>query len=433
METTSTNEQPLPNANLTLDSHSNLVRIPLAKKGSWHHPKYGTLEFTDKDFESLEKNFEDNKLGFTPYITFGHLDEEPNSTDSHRKRGDLVRFSRDQDTLFGLFEAKPEAFEEIKAGNYEFASGEFIRNFSDKSTGESKGVVFERAALTNSPYLPFDKDEKATVVLSNSYSCFKLSMTEALIEETKEVDAVAIQFEPLPKEEPLQEEVIEETKVKIENQEPTPALDEKEKEMTTTLNSEAVAPVTEEVTQTKEEIRTAPQTETIAATSLTTEAVATSTTTTAPAAPVLAAADVQAIVAAAVEEVKQQYETKFEGLKKEVETQQRLSNQFSNRLAQEEKIALSQSLSSIGVPPAVVDRLHLIKEALSNQSGSIKLSQGETQVEVDLFKAITQLVTDALGIQAVDETQQGANKGQSNEFIDSIRAITERNRKLVKA
>lgn len=414
----------LPVEDLFLDGRSNVVKIPLAKKGSWKHPRYGTLSFSDEDFETLENNFKNNSLGFKPYITFGHLDEEHDSTDSHRKRGELLNYSKQGDTLYGVFEAKPEAVEEIKAGNYEFASGEFIRSFSDKTTGEEKGIVLERVALTNSPFLPFNEEEKASVIsLSNSYSCFKLSMNEAT---TAPIEFIAAVPSPVVSEEVnLNEEANSEEKVLAEESSIT--LDSVETTESTDKDNQPIYKE-EDMTvsdQQIEETKEAPIANEVVEPTSVEEPVIKASVEPQP--------DIQTIINAAIATVKSEYETKFDSLKSELETQQKLSNQFTERLAHEEKVALSQSLTAMGVPPATVERLHVIRQALSNNSKSIKLSQNGDEVEVDLFKAITQLVTDSLGIKAVDESQHGASRGQTNDFIESIKAITERNKQLVQA
>ena len=136
------------------------LRIPLAKKGKWFHDHYGTVEFSDKDFESIITNYRENVLGFDPYATYGHLDEEPGSTDSHRKRGDLKDIEVDGDVLYGRFEVPEETYNAVKERQFEYSSGEFIRNFSDKATGNKKGTAFLRVALTNSPFIPFKRRSK---------------------------------------------------------------------------------------------------------------------------------------------------------------------------------------------------------------------------------------------------------------------------------
>lgn len=145
----------------------NLLKVPIAKEGTWFHPQYGSVKFSLDDLENIKENFEKNILSHTPYITFGHVDEEPFSIDSHRKRGDLKELFIDDSTLFGIFKAKPEAYESVEKGHYEFSSCEVIRGFRNKDSGEEVGSVLLRVALTNSPYLPFSTEEKVMALSEN--------------------------------------------------------------------------------------------------------------------------------------------------------------------------------------------------------------------------------------------------------------------------
>lgn len=445
----------LPNEKFTLDSGTNLVRIPIAKKGSWYHSKYGVVEFNDDDFESLQRNFESNTLGYKPYITFGHLHEEHQSTDSQRKKGELVRFDKEGETLFGIFSAKEDALEAIKAGDYEFASGEFIRQFKDKDTGDERGLVFERGALTNSPFIPFDEKDKALALSNNDITCFKLSMNIASIEEPPvKVEQKAPETEP-------QQETKEEIKDKVETDKDLPATEEptqepqkaeavveqkpeeqpiiqKESDMPENkhnLSSSVATPESETATQPEVKEETKEVKETVTEQKDTNEVVEPKVETKSESAPQETKAeqpDIEALVKQAVESAVSDYKTQISDLKSQVENQEKLSNQFSQRIAQEQKLALSNSLASVGVPPALIDRLHLIRQALSNQSNTIKLSQGEKEVDVDVLTAVTTLLTDALGVEPVQENQVGQVKTQQeDEIMESLRSIASRNRKLV--
>jgi hypothetical protein len=432
-------DSSLPDESFILDQQNNLVRVPLAKKGKWYHSKYGTVEFSDRDFESLEHNFKSNVLGFKPYITFGHLDEEHQSTDSHRKRGDLLGFDKGEDTLFGIFQAKPEAFEAIKSGDYEFASGEFTRNFIDKETGKDIGLVFERGALTNSPFIPFEEKDKA-LALSNSFSCFKLSMSEAKIVEDKvedtQPDTIEEEKEPIPSKE-------QEEEINLSSALATPeVVEEKIEEPIESVVEEIQEQSLEKPIQKEEEIimNTAQETkeEAVAVTTDTVVAVAEDSSTEVKELPKEELSqnsqlDIAKIVSDAVASVTESYKAEISALKDQVKNQEILSNRFSAKIEEEQKVALSHSLSAVGVPPALVERLHQIKQALSNNSNTIKLSQGDTEVDVELFRAITTLVTDALGVEPIYEEQVGRNKKQDDSFMESLKSITERNKKLVKA
>lgn len=135
---------------------TNMLRIPLAKKGKWHHDSYGLVEFTDKDFNDIIQNFKDDVLGFEPYSTYGHpLDPDVQAIDAERKKGELKELRIEGDILYGDFTANSETYQLVTSGEYDYNSPEVIRNFTDKSSGENKGTVLVRTALTNAPFIPF--------------------------------------------------------------------------------------------------------------------------------------------------------------------------------------------------------------------------------------------------------------------------------------
>ena len=148
----------------------NQIKVPFVKTGAWKHDVYGEVEFTDNDLEELVTNFKNDVVGFTPYLTLGHLDEEPNSTDSHRKRGDLQDIIIENGIGFGIFDVSDEIYSAIEKQEFEYSSGEFNRSFTDKDTGDKKGTAVIRVALTNSPFLPFG-EEKIQTLSNKGESC----------------------------------------------------------------------------------------------------------------------------------------------------------------------------------------------------------------------------------------------------------------------
>ena len=166
-----------------------MLKIPLARKGDWIHPIYGSVSFTDDDFNSIISNFKNKALGFESYITHGHPLEKENkeeylelakSVDGERKKGDIKDIFIEGDYLYGISEAKKDTFEAVKEGEFDYNSGEFIRNFTDKSTGKNLGTVLVRTALTNSPFIPLGK--KVETFSTNSASPCPHSLTNFVVE-----------------------------------------------------------------------------------------------------------------------------------------------------------------------------------------------------------------------------------------------------------
>jgi hypothetical protein len=144
---------------------NNKAKIPLLLKGTWHVPGSGLLKVDDDYIDKLCTNYKQNVLGHNPYVTFGHLTDslEENSIDGERKRGDLEEIVLENDVVYGIYKLKDETYNLIVNGDYEYSSPEIRQNFRDKATGELKGPVLLRTALTNSPFMPFS-DNKITLL-----------------------------------------------------------------------------------------------------------------------------------------------------------------------------------------------------------------------------------------------------------------------------
>lgn len=193
----------------------NQIKVPLAKVGNWSHPTYGEVSFTDRDLNQLKKNYEKNSTGFTPYATFGHLDEEHHSTDSARKRGDMKDVIIEDEVAYGVFDVNEEVYESVLEGEYEYASGEFNRNFMDKE-GKKVGTTLLRVALTNSPFIPFG-DAKIEALSANSEDCPENNQSSVFslsIDAGKKDEVDPVIKERLETEEPINTLETEETKDK---------------------------------------------------------------------------------------------------------------------------------------------------------------------------------------------------------------------------
>ena len=191
------------------------LRVPQAKIGTWKHNTYGEVTFTMEKFTEAITNFENDVLGFEPYLTFGHpiessdvnsydeFIETAEALDGQRKRGNLEQLRIEGDMLVGYYTPKSEAYDAVSRGENEYSSGEFLTNFTDKNTGVNRGTVLVRTALTNAPFIPH---REKVVALSQSPqtiagAVFKLSavipeqtisnqttMSDEIIMETPETE-----------------------------------------------------------------------------------------------------------------------------------------------------------------------------------------------------------------------------------------------------
>lgn len=368
----------------TYQLSQSMLKVPLAKKGKWFHDKYGIVEFTEEDFDSIVTNVRSGTLGHTPYITFGHLDEEPSSTDSHRKRGDLVDISVVNDVLYGLFDSKPEAVDAVKAGEYEFASGEFIKDFTDKESGNKKGKVFLRVALTNSPFIPFNEGEKV----------------EALSQQAPEPNSATVSFLiSLTQGSPLQSN--EEIKMTDINEATTSSEEQQAALETTTTEDLSLqgANPTQAVDLSKllDQITNTYQTQ----------------------------------LDRAMDTIKN-LEGKLEKVSSDLSAQQVVTQAFSTSMSRAEEQRMGTALVQQGVSPALVERFSVIKAALDTQASMVKLSVEDKEETLPIIVALSQLLVDAVQAEPVSYEQSGvAQRPNLNTAFKGIEDLIAANRQKI--
>ena len=131
-----------------------MLKIPVAKLGSWVHTVYKKVEFTQRDFDDMIRNFKNDVLGFPPYCRYGHS-KYPNSVDAEPSVGEVKDLIQEGNVLYSIVEPNnDETVEEIRTKKYRFSSPELTRNFIDKNTGKNLGTVLTAISLTNAPFLP---------------------------------------------------------------------------------------------------------------------------------------------------------------------------------------------------------------------------------------------------------------------------------------
>jgi len=146
--------QKLAGQPLGVDSSKRLIKVPFCVLGSWSHPVYETVSFTQNDFDNMKQNFANGEVGFEPPLFLGH----PIDTDTmegHAAEAFLQEIVQEGNVLSGIFETvSDETYAAVALGRYRYSSGEFIRNWQSKSNGKSVGTVLIGVALTNRPFLP---------------------------------------------------------------------------------------------------------------------------------------------------------------------------------------------------------------------------------------------------------------------------------------
>jgi hypothetical protein len=422
---------------------SNLIKVPFIKKGNWRHDVYGEVSFTDKDVEDVITNYKNNVTGFTPYLTLGHLDEELDSTDSHRKRGDLNDIIKEGDTTYGIFKVSDEIYSRVENGEYEYSSGEFHRNFKSKEDGSAVGTTVLRVALTNSPFLPFG-NQKIQALSENAESCpeskenfvFLLSLdANNSAEESKDTDS-NLNTNPV---EILSSEIELDTTNQTEN--PLNNIHINESIMTTetnvaeTVNTVApatVSPVAEQTAPATAPVTLEVQEEVVAKPTESTkenqgDQILHNLTS--------QLQKVQDLYAKQLEAANATIETlgkKVDALTDKLAGQEEVTQAFSTSMSAAQERSVIQNLQNNGVLPANIHKFLALKNAFtkSNDKNVVKFSvtaNGETkEVEQNIIDAIADLIISTSNQTPVIEQQLGVSAGRRTGSFN-FNSIIERN------
>lgn len=359
------------------------LRVPQAKIGTWKHNTYGEVTFTMEKFTEAITNFENDVLGFEPYLTFGHpiessdvnsydeFIETAEALDGQRKRGDLEQLRIEGDMLVGYYTPKAEAYDAVSRGEYEYSSGEFLTNFTDKKTGVNRGTVLVRTALTNAPFIPH---REKVVALSQSPqtiagAVFKLS--------------AVIPQQTIPNQTTMSDDIIMETTETPET-EPVPATEPSLVAAKDALESMRLS--LEAVYEEKLAAMTKAQSDVIAT-------------------------------------LTRQLET----IEEKLSMTQSVAQAYSTEVSVREKARRAKRLESKGVPPALIERFSLLADALQSGSRVIKLST-EAGGERDVTNELEELLDIAVNSQPVVVQQYGQSAATRPSGLEAqLRELAQKN------
>jgi len=139
------------------------IRLGIARIGSWKHPLYKHVTFTQKDFDDIITNFNSNELGFEPPLFLGHTKDGMVKSGNNQyetvagepAEGFLSSIEQEGDALYSTWEiVNSSCYDAVSNGRYRYNSGEFLRNYISKRSGKSVGTVLMAMALTNKPFVP---------------------------------------------------------------------------------------------------------------------------------------------------------------------------------------------------------------------------------------------------------------------------------------
>lgn len=359
------------------------LRVPQAKIGTWKHNTYGEVTFTMEKFTEAITNFENDVLGFEPYLTFGHpiessdvnsydeFIETAEALDGQRKRGDLEQLRIEGDMLVGYYTPKAEAYDAVSRGEYEYSSGEFLTNFTDKKTGVNRGTVLVRTALTNAPFIPH---REKVVALSQS--------PQTIAEAVFKLSAVIPQ-QTIPNQTTMSNEIIMETTETPET-EPVPATEPSLVAAKDVLESMRLS--LEAVYEEKLAAMTKAQSDVIA--TLTRQ---------------------------------------LESIEEKLLMTQSIAQAYSTEVSVKEKARRAKRLESRGVPPALIERFSLLADALQSGSRVIKLST-EAGGERDVTNELEELLNIAVNSQPVVVQQYGQSAATRPSGLEAqLRELAQKN------
>jgi len=359
------------------------LRVPQAKIGTWKHNTYGEVTFTMEKFTEAITNFENDVLGFEPYLTFGHpiessdvnsydeFIETAEALDGQRKRGDLEQLRIEGDMLVGYYTPKAEAYDAVSRGEYEYSSGEFLTNFTDKKTGVNRGTVLVRTALTNAPFIPH---REKVVALSQS--------PQTIAEAVFKLSAVIPQ-QTIPNQTTMSNEIIMETTETPET-EPVPATEPSLVAAKDALESMRLS--LEAVYEEKLAAMTKAQSDVIA--TLTRQ---------------------------------------LESIEEKLLMTQSVAQAYSTEVSVREKARRAKRLESKGVPPALIERFSLLADALQSGSRVIKLST-EAGGERDVTNELEELLDIAVNSQPVVVQQYGQSAATRPSGLEAqLRELAQKN------
>ena len=465
--------------------------IPLLVLGKMYHHKYGEIEYTEKDFLDIKNNLVSQKLGFSPYVTHGHINTDSYtddmyieqarlqalSTDAELKRGEITDVVMIDDVVYAIAEnLHPNTKALVESKEYEYASGEFLKNFIDKETGSNIGTVLVRTSLTNAPAMPF-KDKKLQLFSENGEESLQtldsfvvklqedtelnsfISMTteNELEVTTEELEStVEADKELKTDEESLEQAVLEvekeETKAKEDETVSSEVEETKEEEVTPAVNThlESVKVPDSPAAVEQEDSDLDPQ-------QVVNLESANETISNNKEEEVNLIMDATKQVAeqfsAQIESLKSIYEEKFAALEETssavINNLKETVNELQTKLVQQESVAQQFSatlnntakqnrynrLAKEGVAPAVIEKFSLFETALegaSIQSKVLKFSTTEGDAEEkNLLQALEDLVVEA-SKSNVSVQKFGQNSVEGDDLVSELKSIINRNRQLKK-
>lgn len=118
--------------------------------GTYNHPKWGIIEFTQERLSRFVDNIRNKVRGIDPDIDYDH---KADPAKGNKAAGWIKDARIDPSGLWIAVEWTPDGWQAVQNKEYRYLSPEFIDEWKHEKTGVSYKDVLFGAALTNRPFL----------------------------------------------------------------------------------------------------------------------------------------------------------------------------------------------------------------------------------------------------------------------------------------
>jgi len=130
---------------ISLEDDEGLIDVEMLRVGKFDHPVHGELDITQKLFDSMVANFENNILKRDVSFDWNHNQKEASAW--------LKDLNVIDNILVGSMEFTQKGKDSIEKKEYGYFSVEFLDDYEDAETGDSFGATLTGGALTNRPFI----------------------------------------------------------------------------------------------------------------------------------------------------------------------------------------------------------------------------------------------------------------------------------------
>lgn len=169
--------------------------IEIARVAKGDHARYGTIEITQENLESMVVNFNNKVTGVDLSVNEDHTKKEAFGWFKD------VYLSHDKQTLYGQIIWNSKGTVALSEKEYRYFSPEFSFNYKEELSGKEFGATLKGGALTNYPFLKMDaivelnNKPKTTGETEMSNQTIELSVhTDKMVELNTKMNSVQVEL-----------------------------------------------------------------------------------------------------------------------------------------------------------------------------------------------------------------------------------------------